>query len=278
MTDIIVGVDESERAAAALRWAVAEGALHGWKVRAIMAWDFVDQHHFDDAFDPGYDQTTAEQVLLKAVVRAVGADAVRDIERLAVPRTPARALVEASATARLLVVGARGAGGLATLMLGSVSDQLLHHALSPIAIVHEPPPAPPKGRVLVGVDGSERAQGALQWAITEARRRDAVVEVLHAWRLPVTAGAYAGVTVDPTLAAEAGQEVLDRAIEQEDTGDVAVEPRLGCGPAARVLVDAAAGADLVVVGSRGLGGFKSLLLGSVSRHLAHHAPGPVVVT
>lgn len=278
MTDIIVGVDESEGAAAALRWAVEEGALHGWKVRAVMVWSWADQHHLDDAFDPGYDQETADEVLQEAVLRAVGREAVADVEQVAVDGYPTRVLIEEADDARLLVVGARGGGTLTALMIGSVSDQCLHHATSPVAIVHERVAAERKGRVVVGVDGSERAQGALQWAIDEARRRHAVLEVVHAWHLPVNTGMYAGTPVYPSSAEEVARDVLTRAIDEEDTFGVEVEPHLACASPARALLAAAERADLVVVGSRGLGGFKGLLLGSVSRQLAHRAPCPVVVT
>lgn len=278
MKDIIVGVDETEKAAAALRWAVTEGALHDWKVRAVMVWGWADQHHLDDAFDPGYDQETADKVLEAAVIRAVGEEAAADVERVALDGYPTRMLVEEADEARLLVVGARAGGPLTSLLIGSVSDECLHHATSPVAIVHERPAGERKGRIVVGVDGSERAQGALEWAIDEARRRGAVLEVVHAWQLPVNTGMYAGTPVYPSSAEELARRVLDMAIDQEDTFGVRVDPHLACAPPVRALLAAAEGADLVVVGSRGLGGFKSLLLGSVSRRLAHHAPCPVVVT
>lgn len=280
MSDIIVGVDESEGAAAALRWAVAEAALHGWSVQAVMAGDHMEQHHIDEAFDPEYDQGTAERVLAEAVTRAVGDEAAATVGRLALRARPVPALLERATGARLLVVGARGSGGFASLLLGSVSDQCLHHAPGPIAIVH---PGAEAGlgrhrRIVVGVDGSDLAQGALQWALAEGRYRGAEVDVVHAWQLPVATGMYAGTPIYPSVAEEAGQAVLDRAVDREDTGEVVVHRRLVCGTPARALLDAAGEADLVVVGSRGLGGFKSLLLGSVSRQLAHHAPCPVVVT
>ena len=72
--------------------------------------------------------------------------------------------------------------------------------------------------------------------------------------------------------------MLTAAVDQEDTGGVRVDAHLDCAPPSRALLTAADGADLVVVGSRGLGGFKGLLLGSVSRQLAHHSPCPVIVT
>jgi len=278
MKDIIVGIDASEGSAAALRWAVEEGALHGWNVRAVMVWAWADQRHLDDTFDPGYDQATADKVLEEAVLQAVGEDASANVERVAVDGYPTRVLLEEADDARLLVVGARGGGPLTALLLGSISDQCLHHATSPVAIVHERPETERKGRIVVGVDGSERAQGALEWAIAEARRRGAVLEVVHAWQLPVNTGMYAGTPIYPSAAEQLARRVLTAAVDQEDTGGVRLDAHLDCAPTSRALLAAAEGADLVVVGSRGLGGFKGLLLGSVSRQLAHHSPCPVIVT
>jgi nucleotide-binding universal stress UspA family protein len=278
MKDIIVGVDETGEAAAALRWAVEEGALHGWGVRAVMVWAWADQHHLDDAFDPGYDQESADKALEEAVVRAVGEDAAAAVERAAIDGYPTRVLVEEADGARLLVVGARAGGPLTTLLIGSVSDDCLHHATSPVAVVHERPAGERSGRIVVGVDGSERAQGALGWAIAEARRRGAVLEAVHAWQVPVGSGTSTGTPVYPSSAEELARGVLTAAVDQEDTDGVRIDAHLACAPPVRALLAAAEGADLVVVGSRGLGGFKSLLLGSVSRRLAHQAPCPVVVT
>ncbi|HEY8546569.1 MAG TPA: universal stress protein [Acidimicrobiales bacterium] len=278
MKDIVVGMDASDGAAAALRWAVEEGALHGWSVRAVMVWSRFDQHHLDDAFDPVYDQAAADKVLHDAVVAAIGEEKAAEVEQVAVDGYPTKALIEEADDARLLVVGARGGGPLTALLIGSVSDQVLHHATSPVAVVRERPGGERHGRIVVGVDGSERAQGAVQWAIAEARLRGATLEVVHAWQLPVATGLYAGTPIYPSGAEELARQVLDEAIEQEDTDGVAVERHLACAPASRALLVAAERADLVVVGSRGLGGFKGLLLGSVSRQLAHHATCPVVVT
>jgi nucleotide-binding universal stress UspA family protein len=132
-------------------------------------------------------------------------------------------------------------------------------------------------RIVVGVDGSEPAQAALQWAVDEARRRNAVVEAVHAWHQPgVTGYAYTGEIDLSEFIAET-KEILDGAIAAVDSSGVTVEAKVMSGGAAQVLVEEAKGADLLVVGSRGRGGFSGLLLGSVSQQAAHHAPCPVVI-
>src|SRR5262245_6846587 len=109
MKGVVVGVDESVHARAALRWAVAYATDHRLPVTAVMAWDFIAQHHFDEhaAFDPTYNATRAQTVLDELVACAVGDRP--DIRRVAVCDHAARALVEAAdIDASLLVVGARG--------------------------------------------------------------------------------------------------------------------------------------------------------------------------
>jgi nucleotide-binding universal stress UspA family protein len=132
-------------------------------------------------------------------------------------------------------------------------------------------------RIVVGIDGSSAAQEALQWAIDEARRRDAAVEVVYAWHEPFLVGYdYLGELEGGGLEAEA-QGIIDAAISAVDTTGVTVEPKVLPGRPSQVLVEEAKGAALLVVGSRGRGGFGGLLLGSVSQQTSHHAPCPIVI-
>jgi nucleotide-binding universal stress UspA family protein len=123
--------------------------------------------------------------------------------------------------------------------------------------------------IVVGVDGSEPSKAALRWAVEEARLRHARVRVVHAWWVypMLQPGA------DPTEAVRTFvTETLGGQIDAEVT-PVAVQGE----QASAALVDAAEDADLLVVGSRGAGGFSGLLLGSVSQQCTHHAPCPVVI-
>lgn len=147
-------------------------------------------------------------------------------------------------------------------------------------------------RVLVGVDGSPSSARALRWAADEARRRGAELHVVHVWRLPLYAIPDPGGVVVSSLGdldhevvetlERQAREVLEESVaklRRETGGDLGVELRaeLLRGDPARELVEAAAGADLLVVGSRGLGGFEGLLLGSVSQKVVQHAPCPAAV-
>ena len=132
-------------------------------------------------------------------------------------------------------------------------------------------------RIVVGVDGSVPSKAALAWAVKQARLTGATVEAVIAWELPATYG-YPVPVSDMDYGGLAA-EVLAGAIAKVSSADEPVKIRstVAEGSAARVLLDASAGAELLVVGSRGHGGFVEALLGSVGQHCVHHATCPVVV-
>jgi nucleotide-binding universal stress UspA family protein len=135
--------------------------------------------------------------------------------------------------------------------------------------------------IVVGVDGSEGAVRALEFALEEARARHADVKAVAAWHVPAAAyeTGWVPVSVDPSDYEKIAQAGLEKSIEDAAaaTSGVDVTPILRKGQTAEVLVAEARGAELLVVGSRGLGGFKGLLLGSVGQQCAHHAPCPLVI-
>jgi nucleotide-binding universal stress UspA family protein len=283
MAQIVVGVDGSDQSAAALRWAAREADLRGHDLVAVLVWDLFNQHHADGThrFDPEYGADEADAALAAAVEAALGADAAATVVRRVVCDVPAPGLLAAADQADLLVVGARGLGGFRDLLLGSVSQQCLHHARIPMAIVRgDSSEAGGRERVVVGVDGSEPYEAALRWALDEGAARKAVVQVVHAWERPVIYGPVGGVPGSAMGAIESGaHRLVEDMVERlgEEAASVEVERTVVPGGPAPSLLDAAEGADLVVVGRRGLGGFGRLLLGSVSEHVARHAPCPVVV-
>ena len=135
--------------------------------------------------------------------------------------------------------------------------------------------------IVVGVDGSPGSLDALRFAIEEARLSNATVKAVVAWHVPPAAyGVGWSVPIDDESFRLAAQAKLAKALEEVGTADcgVTVIPELVRGQPADVLCEAAESAALLVVGSRGFGGFRGLLLGSVSQQCAHHAPCPIVIT
>ena len=137
-------------------------------------------------------------------------------------------------------------------------------------------------RIVVGVDGSPSADAALRWAVRQAEVTSGSVDAVIAWEYPVLASSYGMAPVamyDDTDFGGLAQKRLTEAVSKAVSpgSDVEVRERVAEGNAAQVLRDAAKGADLLVVGSRGHGEFVGALLGSVSQQCVHHAPCPVVV-
>ena len=137
-------------------------------------------------------------------------------------------------------------------------------------------------RIVVGVDGSPSSKAALRWAVRQAELTGVSVEAVIAWHLPVVVG---GAPFEPVrimddtdfggIAAKLLTETISQTVGAASTAKIS--STVTEGNAAQVLLEAADGADLLVVGSRGHGGFTGALLGSVSQHCAHHAPCPLVI-
>ena len=255
--------------------------MHGARVTAALCWGFLDQHRrpgVPQDFDPDYGEADACEALEAYVIAAVGSERAPSIRRRTINDLPASGLLGLAVDADLLVVGATGLGRFREVLLGSVSERCLSHAPIPVAVVRQliAPRSGARPRVVVGVDGSKTSRQALLWAVEEGRRRHAAVEAVHAWIVPHTGDLYLPAAATHEQAA---RDLLAEVVASVD-GDGLPGPVVQtavCGSGGAVLVDAAAGADLVVVGSRGRGGFKGLLLGSVGHQVAHHAPCPVIV-
>ena len=209
------------------------------------------------------------------------ATAPRRLDKIVVADSPARALLDTAKRADLLVVGTRGHGGFTGLLLGSVSSQCVHHASCPVAVirghVNESSESPRRPDIVVGVDGSDCGHAALSWAIAEAARRTAPLVALAAWSWLDQPGEF-----EPDFGAADIKSIADAAVERArdevaDGVNVEIEIRLVNDRPAHALIEASTEAGTLVVGSRGLGGFRGLLLGSVSNKCAHHAHCPVVV-
>lgn len=291
MRPIVVGVDSTTAGERALDRALLEAQRSGRTVRAVHAWQApvwvggaLGYVYDYDVFASGIGTESdarqlAEELVSKARVRQAS-DTPVDVTVEVVEGPAGQVLVQASQDAALLVVGGRGHGPLTSALLGSASAHALHHAECPVMVVPEHGALPGGyGKVVVGADGSEASRTALRWAHRVAEEQGCPLLVVHAWLL-ATVPAGPAVFVGPELVTfeKASQEWLDNEVRSA-LGDTAVEVRteLTQGTATQVLLDAAGAEDLLVLGSRGRGGFTGLHLGSVSSQCARHAHGVVVV-
>lgn len=274
---IVVGVDGREPSRTALDWAVDEAARRRLPLRIrYAAPDGLPQPPTLAAAPDG------DTVLDEALARARELAPTVEVDATMVVGPAATVLIEASKDAALLVVGARGRGALASALLGSTSVDVAAHAHCPVAVVRSLPTArPDRPGVVVGSDGSERSDAAVAVAFAEADARGLPLTLVHTWYLDHDAAALAVVdTTDLRRAlAEEAQTLGTRAVSgwAEKYPDVEVRLRVLGGHPVEVLVDQSDGAELVVVGSRGRGGFAGLLLGSVSQGVLHQARCPVMV-
>lgn len=286
---VLVGVDGSEPSGWALEWALAAAKKRGWALRVLCSYSLpsftaasLDGGYA--ALDDGAIRASAQAALDGAVAQASG----RGVEVTGVLETgdAAGALIEATAAAGLAVVGTRGGGGFTDRLLGTVSTALPAHARCPVVVVplrndaetRSPVAAPRK--IVVGVDGSPSARVALHGAVAEAALWGAELTAVAGVPLAHGAGmlAWLPAAIDrgQVLAdVKAGLEVMVR----EAVGDSGVSVKLHAldGSGAALLSELSTAVDLVVVGSRGRGGFTGMLLGSTSQSVLHHASCPVLV-
>lgn len=280
LREVVVGVDGSPGAERALRWAAAEADRAGARLTLVEAWS--PTGFTDNALVGEAPERPGAGVAAASARRAAGTHPHLTVRERVEDRAPVPALLAAGDWADLLVVGSRGYGGFRGLLLGSVGQHCLVHARCPVAIVRPAHGAPWRplgatpGRIVVGVDGSPGADLAVDWAAGAAHRSGAHLEVVGSWVYPGTTGAI--YTVDAGLP-EVARQAVDAAVARVGAlaPDVTVEGTTSEDPAAVALVARSRHADMVVVGSRGVGSFRGLLLGSVSLFLATHARCPVVV-
>ena len=287
---MVVGVDGSSGGRNALAWAVTEAVhrhatleiVHSWTSPvSISSMGGMAVYPGDDAFY----QEAAEQLVAGLVeeIRAEAEAAGVAIESQALQGHATTLLLDRLERADLLVVGSRGHSNLVGLLVGSVSHQCVHHATKPVVVVPAESPPSSDGQIVVGVDGSEESWAALRWAVTEAGIRSAPLRVVHGWWTPVAVppvGIALGDSDFERFEQETEQmlhEMVNGMLEQADPKPASIQLEAVPQAATEALVDRSNGSALLVVGSRGRGGFKGLLLGSVSQQVLHHAECPVAV-
>jgi nucleotide-binding universal stress UspA family protein len=289
---ITVATDGSPAAEAAIRWAAKEAVRSGDRLLIAHAIETPIPAYTSYGVGAGAYrldvpalQRAARQLLDSTVNVVRDAHPTLDVDGALERGETGRVLVELAKDSRLLVVGTHEHHGPITdVILGSNARFVLHHATTTVAVI--PPPTEPDldrnpTRIAVGVDGSPPAARALEWAAVEAFTWGAQLDVIHCWDYPyVPLGASSSETQE-RIRLDAVHE-LDTLVDalrssRPDLDAVRIERHVVNGSPSGVLLDAAARSDMLVVGTRGRGGFRTLLVGSAAQHVAQHSTSPVVV-
>ncbi len=283
ITMIIVGVDGSQESLRAVEWAADEAALHDRPLRIVHA---VAPWIHDKNVDPrllavrewllASGREIVDATVEAARVRAMGLNVTGEI----VPGGAAKALLDQARDASMIVLGGHGLGTVAGLLLGSTALQVVSHTPVPAVVVRDLEPMP-RQEIAVGVDGPPIGEPALAFAFEEASRRRARLRLVHVWADPgtVVVGGMTPLVYDADLVAEEHTQRLNDALTtwRDKYPDVEVVIEVVHGRPVPILAGVSARADLLVVGTRGRGGFAGLVLGSVSHGLLHHAHCPLAV-
>jgi nucleotide-binding universal stress UspA family protein len=284
---IVVGVDGSPQSGSALEWAVARALLGGEQLELVHAYrvtpdfDFYGYHGLAASQPVAWLTEVSEQVLDAAAARV--RELAPDLTCTLTSRMghPTSELAKASEGADAMVVGRRGLGGAASVLLGSVSNGLATQTKCPLVVVGDGE-HPTTGPIIVGVDGSEFGTNALRYAIAEAAVRTTSVRAVAAYDV-----LHPAFQADEELVARLRADVE---AENEDAITRALDEVLGSTPASvsvdRVAVEGrpaesilghADDAQLIVVGTHGKGLIRRVLLGSVSRQVLNDADRPVAI-
>ncbi|MEU5939942.1 universal stress protein [Micromonospora sp. NPDC047548] len=280
--EILVGYDGSADATLALDWALDEAQRSGRPVRLAYVFEWLTVTGWiGPGVAPGIwpDEAARRQVedmVHKAATDAAAARPGTTVHGEVYDGPPALVLQERSTDAGLLVLGSRGHGGFGGLLAGSTAVAVTAHAHCPVVVVRAGQ-AGAAGPVVVGVDGSESSRVALGFAVETAAQREAPLRIVRVFEPPGQRWRPSDYDERATVAEE--RAAVEEALAQwrATFPDVGVDVEVTPGNPAATLVEASRGAQLMVVGSRGLGGLRGMVLGSVSQQLLQHAYCPVVV-
>lgn len=280
MDEIVVGFDGSEPAMRAVRWAAAEAALRKDPLRVIQSWRerWIGGPSLAEAWIDPDAETQAARAELDAFVGAVRREHP-DLEITAdiLGSRPAEELVRAAddAHAALLVVGSRGRGGFASLLLGSTSRRVAADARCPVIVVRGTTWS--NGPIVVGVDGSDASRSALVWAAHHADRHERPLHAVLAWTDLVPVGAHGPEPLRAGYTSLDAERALRAIVEETLDGHpwAGLDLQVTAARPAAALLDAAEEASLLVVGATDRGAIGDL--GSVTWQVLHHAPCTVAV-
>jgi nucleotide-binding universal stress UspA family protein len=280
---ILVGIDDSPTAKLAVQWAAHDAELRNIPLTLVHA--ISPEVTWSNQLSPGlkrWQQDHGHRLVdeaLKVVAEASRRGGPAGVHSQILPSAAVPALVDLSKDAEMVVTGCRGSGRWPGRLLGSVSSGLLRYAHCPVAIIHDDDPSlshPSQAPVLVGIDGSPASELATAIAFDEASRRNVEMVALHAWN---DADVSESPGIDWPATESMAEEVLAERLAgwQEQYPDVRVNRTVVRDKPARQLVQQSEATQLVVVGSRGRGGFAGMLVGSVGETVAQMARVPVIV-
>jgi nucleotide-binding universal stress UspA family protein len=278
---VVVGVDGSPSSMAAVARAARVASTRGMDLQVLHAFaPDLPMLGFGEVSDPSTVTTHTQRLLADGVARAHAVDPRLEVTTVSRDGYASQALVDACRTAALVVLGATGHGMLSRV--GAVTMQVVTHARCPVLVVgHESPGSTGQGgRVVVGVDGSKPSMRALGTAFDEAAITGGSLDVVHAWE--------ARSATDPNLAASSSwsdyESRLQRDVEgalgprRETHPDVKVDYEVVRAAPVKALVERSEGASMLVVGSRGSGGFEGLHVGSTALQLMGRSQAPILVS
>ncbi|MEU0533875.1 universal stress protein [Amycolatopsis tolypomycina] len=287
---ITVGVDGSAGSTAAVAWAAKLAALRHLELRIVHGLQLTGVYYGGGVLGAGAEalfdaiRTDGERVVADARALAASIDKDLAVTTDLPNEPPVPMLIDESRRARLLVVGRTGTDGFADMLLGGTAASVVSHAHGPVVVVrgrHDSADVPESGPVVVGVDGSPNSEQAIAVAFEEAALRGAPLIALHAWNDVTYEDAFgsARILTQPESLEEDEERLLGQRLAgwQEKYPDVAIRRVLVRDRPRHALLEVSAEAQLVVVGSRGRGGFTGMLLGSTSQALVQHARCPVLV-
>jgi len=284
METIAVGVDGSDSALRAVSWAAAEAVRRGSVIRLVSVAHLPPSGYQmaapvpAEVIDQINEQSRQAAQQAQAVIEDRYAGLTVDTAVLTGPPVPA--LIEESANAQLMVLGSRGLGGFTGMLVGSTAVGLVAHGHCPVAVIRGDVAS--AGPVVVGVDGSPASAAAVALAFEEASLRGAELVAVHTWTeygsdLGYASGRHFVQDWDSIEEREDALLAEQLAGWQEKYPNVSVRRVVTRDRPVRCLLDRSADAQLLVVGSRGRGGFTGMLLGSTSQALVYHATCPLLV-
>ncbi|MEQ7004771.1 universal stress protein [Actinopolymorpha sp. B17G11] len=275
---VVVGADGSEAALDAVTWAAREAAFRHVTLRIVHAFAWPMLNVPTVLWQEGQEAAMhahAELVLAEAEKVARSVAPALDVSTEVVTEMALPLLLTASRHAAYVVVGTSGVGALADAVAGSPTVELVAKSHAPVVVVRgTPSPDRAEGLVVVGVDGSPQSAAAVEVGTKEAALRGGRLMVVHVSRHGPAARLRRMLARTPADLTLTGRALTGW---RREYPDLPVEERVATGHPAGVLVDLSERASLVVVGTRGRGGFTGMLLGSTSQALLHHARCPVIV-